>query len=82
MFYSMQDLPKTQPNEKHSMTVLVFDEDDNNFVDLGFYDFDKQEWVVFGDDSINMICWCYAPSPKEFISNNNLKSEIHRGYRP
>jgi len=80
MFYSMQDLPKAHPNENHSLTVLIFDEEDHNYVELGFYDFEKKEWFVFGEISIKMICWCYAPNPKEFISNNNLKSEKHNGY--
>lgn len=79
-FFKMQHFPPQQKDELFSETVLVFDESDNTFCDLGYYDFEKSEWVVLGDMSMNLICWCHLPDPTEFIKTKNFKSVTHRGY--
>lgn len=79
-FCKMQHFPDKVKNEEFSKTVLIFDENDNEFADLGFYDFEKSEWVVLGDMSFKMICWCYLPNPSEFLKTKNYKSDTHRGY--
>lgn len=80
IFRSMQELPEKETGEQHSKTVLVFDKEDTSFFDLGFYDFETNQWNVFGDMSMKLICWCYAPNPDIFIKNNNLTHELHSGY--
>lgn len=80
IFFKMQHFPAKVKNEEFSKTVLIFDEDDNEFADLGYYDFEKSEWVVLGDMSFKMICWCYLPNPSEFLKTKNYKSDTHRGY--
>ena len=80
-FFKMQDFPTQVEGETFSKTVLVYDEGENDFCELGYYDFVKEEWNVFGDMSMRLICWCYPPNPSEFINSQKLKHEIHNGYR-
>ena len=79
-FYSMQDFPEKEPDEKFSKTVIVFSADENTFCDLGFYDFETNEWAILGDISMKLICWCYIPNPAAFLKGKDLKWEKHRGY--
>lgn len=79
-FFKMQHFPNQVEGETFSETVLIFDQTDNSFCDLGYYDFEKSEWVVFGDMSFKMICWCYTPNPSEFLKTKVFTSEKHRGY--
>lgn len=79
-FFKMQHFPEQEKGETFSKTVLVFDESENTFCDLGYYDFEKSEWVVLGDMSMKLICWCYLPDPTEFLKTKNYKIETHRGY--
>jgi len=77
----MQDLPDIEPGEKFSLTVIVYDKSDG-LADLGYYDFEKKQWFILGDFSMQLICWCYIPDPKKFIADNKLTSVLHNGYRP
>ncbi len=79
-FSSMQEFPEQVKGEHFSKTVLIFDENDNEFFDLGYYDFEEKIWVVFGDMSFKMICWMYPPMPTEFLKTKNFTSEKHKGY--
>lgn len=79
-FFKMQHFPDKEKGEEFSKTVLVFDEGDPNFCDLGYYDFEKSEWHILGDMSMKLICWCYIPDPTEFIKTKNFKSVTHHGY--
>lgn len=86
-FYPMQQLPKVAKDllgneEDFSVTVLVFDKDEPEFCELGFYDFELKEWCVYGELSIDLICWCYPPSPVEFLKDKDFVSVRHHGYRP
>jgi len=84
-FYPMNKLPEISVDDStFSRTVLVYDKTSNDhiFENLGYYDFESSEWVHFGDESMNLICWCYVPDPKEYINQKKLKTVIHRGYRP
>lgn len=82
-FYSMQEKPKVATNlygesELFSVPVLVFESEE--FCEIGHYNFDTKEWSHFGDNSMQLICWCYIPNPKDFIKNNKLKWVKHTGY--
>ena len=80
-FYHMGHFPDKEPGEDFSKTVIIFSEDtEDGYFDIGYYDFENSDWVIFGDMSFRMICWCYAPNPVEFLKGKNLKSAEHRGY--
>jgi len=84
-FFPMNELPeKSVDDPSFSETVIVYDKTSNDhiFENLGYYDFEGSEWTHFGDESMNLICWCYVPDPKKFISSNDLEIALHRGYRP
>jgi len=86
-FYNMQTFPKVATDlkgnkENFSVPVLVFDEENPDYFEIGHYNFDSKEWNHLGDVSIKLICWCYPPNPTEFLKEfNNWKSEKHIGYR-
>ncbi len=84
-FYPMSKRPEHSDDEYlFSKTVMVYDEgsDTDKFSELGYFDFENDEWIHFGDNSMKLICWCEIPDPADYIKNNNLKSVTHRGYRP
>jgi len=80
----MQELPKQAKNEHFSVAVLVYDENDPTFCEIGHYNFDTKQWSHFGENSMKLICWCYLPSSSDFLILNKevLKSVTHEGYRP
>lgn len=81
-FKPMNKFPKQAKGEYFSVPVLVFDENDNDFCEIGHYNFDTQSWSHFGENSMKLICWCYLPNPKEFLKSKNWISVEHDGYRP
>jgi len=81
-FYKMQEYPRLVKGEDFSETVIVFNEDDYSYCELGYYDFKDKEWNIFSEMSIKLICWCYPPNPKEFLNGKNFSAETHIGYRP
>jgi hypothetical protein len=87
-FHSMQKIPKQATDlngniEPFSVAVLVYDDTEHPFCEIGHYNFDTGTWSHFGEGSMHLICWCYLPDPTEFRRNNpDLKSVIHEGYRP
>ena len=83
----MQELPKVATDlngneESFSVPVLVFDEKEPTFCEIGHYNFDTNSWSHFGENSMKLICWCYLPNPTEFLKGKNFKSVQHDGYRP
>lgn len=83
----MQEFPKVSTDlkgneESFSVPVLVFDESEPTFCEIGHYNFDTKSWSHFGENSMKLICWCYLPNPTEFLKCKNFKSVIHDGYRP
>jgi hypothetical protein len=86
-FHKMQEFPKRANGsrgieEDFSIAVLVYDEDQPTFCEIGHYNFDVQKWSHFGDSSMKLICWCEIPDALEFINQNNLQSVEHTGFRP
>lgn len=75
-FYPMTQLPPKVSEEEFSETVLVYDEDLEDF-DLGYYNFDTKQWSVFGCLSMKLICWSRVPAPK---INNDWEIVLHEGY--
>jgi hypothetical protein len=85
-FHKMQEFPKRAEGsrgfeEDFSIAVLVYDEDQPTFCEIGHYNFDVQKWSHFGDSSMKLICWCEIPDAIEFINKNNLESVEHVGFR-
>lgn len=61
-FYPMTEFPPQVEGEQFSETVVVYDEDLEDF-DLGYYNFDYKKWSVFGDFSMKLICWAFVSPP-------------------
>ena len=85
-FHNMQEYPKRATtlngdDENFSLPVLVFDEDNPSFCEIGHYNFNCEMWSHFGDDSMKLICWCYPPNPTTFLKGKNFESVLHIGYR-
>ena len=78
----MSHRPDVSPDDFHfSKTVLVYDESDEGYCELGYFNFDTDQWSHHGDISMNLICWCEIPRNKEYLSQNpNLKTCTHTGY--
>lgn len=82
-FFKMSKLPIKNDNDQSvSMIVLVYDKISNNefLNNLGYYDFEINEWNHFGRESMKLICWCYLPNPREFISYNESKTNLPKIY--
>jgi len=65
---TMKPLPD-EGDASFSKTVIIFSEDLTNF-ELGYFDFDQDEWSHFGKNDIMLKCWCYVPFPENDIYEN------------
>lgn len=65
-FYPMTIYPPHEGNEPFSVSVLVYDENDSRYFDIGYYDFERKKWSIFGEDPMNLKCWCHAPDPSTY----------------
>ncbi len=80
-FKPMTEFPEPANDGSNcSKTVLVYDENELDYAEIGYYSFETNEWVVFGDFSLKLICWRYAPKPdkKDVEGYTSVK---HRGYQ-
>lgn len=77
--------PSIDSDTRYSQTVLVYEiEPTTKEVvdsDLGSYDFETKEWIVLGDFSMNLYCWCLIPNPTEFLQDKEWNFVTHKGYR-
>jgi len=79
----MTELPRRVKNEQFSVSVLVYNVDDLTYCEIGYYNFDTEIWSHFGEDCIELICWCYLPNPEEFVEHNkHIKPVKPEGYHP
>lgn len=85
-FHPMWKKPPQVKDEHFSETVIVYDLDhDTKEVeasDLGFYNFDTEEWMILGDLSMKLCCWTEIPNPTSFMQDKDWVVELHMGYRP
>lgn len=86
-FHKMQDIPERDRDLSGnlldtSITVLVFDAHSEHMSEFGYYDFELEQWVHFGDFSMQLVCWCKIPDPSKFIKANKPTIVLHKGYRP
>lgn len=58
----MTQFPPKVEGENFSDTVLIFDEDLEDF-DLGYYDYDNEKWIPMGDFQMDLICWIEISKP-------------------
>lgn len=80
-FYPMSQYPEADESDpSFSQTVLVYG-DNLNFVELGYYDFEKKLWAHFGEGSFLLKCWCYIPSPEAFIKAKQPVGVKHLNYK-
>ncbi len=76
-FHSMNEFPEKIEGENVSKDVLLYKDGELEFNELGFYDFDLQEWITFSEYSNSFICWCYPPDASDFVkAKNKLNSKI------
>lgn len=91
-FHPMWKRPNQVKGETFSETVIVYgvdfdkiDLDDSKIDDavLGWFDFEKQEWFVHSDDSVQLICWTEIPNPQEFMKDKFRSWQVafHNGYQ-
>lgn len=46
-----------------SVTVIIYSENLESF-ELGYFDFEQNQWSHFGKNEIVLKCWCYIPIPE------------------
>ena len=74
---------KPEPDESDnsfSKTVIIFG-DKLNFIDLGYFDFEDQQWSHFGKNSHLLKCWCYIPDPKSTMYSMDWTPIEPKGYK-
>ena len=65
IFYPMSEKPVPDDSDNSfSRTVIIFG-DKLNFIDLGYFDFEQQQWSHFGKNIHLLKCWCYIPDPRK-----------------
>ena len=84
IYHPMFKKPKQVENEHFSETVIVYELDGGtkeivNF-DLAYYDFEQNEWITLGFDSMVLYCWTEIPNPQEFMQNKDWPVEYNQGF--
>jgi len=81
-FHSMNEFPEKIEGENVSKDVLLYKDGELEFNELGFYDFDLQEWITFSEYSNSFICWCYPPDASDFVkAKNKLNSKAIEAFK-
>lgn len=81
LFYPMSELPVPDESDaSFSKTVIIYG-DDFNFIDLGYFDFEVEQWSHFGKNTFLLKCWCYIPTPSEIIREKNWEIIAPKGYK-
>ncbi len=81
-FHSMDEYPEKIEGENVSKDVLLYKDGELEFNELGFYDFDLQEWITFSEYSNSFICWCYPPDASDFVkAKNKLNSKAIEAFK-
>jgi len=73
-FYSMEEIPPRDGEEDFSIWVIVYDESDSSYYNIGFYDYEDQVWTAFTDEPMLLKCWCFAPDPSPFWDKKKFKT--------
>ena len=73
-FYPMTTLPPRDGNEDLSIWVIVYDENDSGYYNLGYYDYEAQEWNAVTEEPMHLKCWCFAPDPSPYWNGKEFKS--------
>lgn len=80
-FYPMSELPPAEDSDtSFSRTVLVYGRN-RSFVELGYYDFEKEQWVHFGEGSFLLKCWCFIPNPGKLLNDKKWEEVKHKDYK-
>jgi len=69
-FFPMTELPPVSEDPNFSKSVLIYDKDEYEFAEIGYYNFETKEWKHFGDWQLEMVCWSPIPNPEEWIKKN------------
>lgn len=67
IFYPMNEFPTRVKGGNYSVPVLVFSADNPTFCEMGYYNFETQKWLHFGESSVVLISWCYMPNHEAFL---------------
>ena len=77
----MNDHPPKVSGEHFSETVLIYD-GENDYQDLGFYDYESKEWKILGDLQMKMTCWIWIPEleeiNKKYFHGKEIISSLER----
>lgn len=79
VFFPMSHRPPvSKDDDTFSETVIVFDEDLDDF-DMGYFSFEDDQWHIFGGFSMKLKCWkpVSKPNPEQV---QQFKIELHSGY--
>jgi hypothetical protein len=80
IFYPMSEKPSPDESDNSfSKTVIIFGEK-LNFIELGFFDFEDQQWSHFGKNSHLLKCWCYIPDPNNMVNCGEWTAIAPKGY--
>lgn len=75
-FYTMEEIPPRDGEEDISIWVIVYDERDKFYYNIGFYDFEDKAWNVISDEPMLLKCWCFAPDPSTIWNKKKFKTFI------
>jgi hypothetical protein len=81
LFHPMTELPIADESDTtFSKTVIIYGER-QDFVELGYYDFEEGAWSHFGKNTFLLKCWCYLPEPLGAIKNTQWEALPPKGYK-
>jgi hypothetical protein len=81
LFYNMNDLPLPDESDcSFSKTVIIYGEG-FNFVELGYYDFEQGQWLLFCKSLFLLKCWCYIPKPDIHFIDKDFQLKEPKGYK-
>ena len=77
----MTEIPLPDDSDtSFSKTVMIYS-NALTHVEFGYFDFEEQQWSHFSKTPFLLKCWCYIPSPKEFIKNKDWPTVALKGYK-
>lgn len=80
LFFPMSKKPERDESDpSFSKTVIIYGS--QSFVELGYFDFDADQWTHFGENLFLLKCWCYIPNPTVLIDNTEWEAIALKGYK-
>ncbi|RWW91829.1 hypothetical protein [Flavobacterium cerinum] len=81
IFFPMATKPvRDESDPSFSKTVLIYG-NERNLVELGYFDFEVDQWSHFGKNLFLLKCWCYIPNPAMYINTKDWEVITPKGYK-